>query len=481
MVSTRLDDTYSDYFTFHIAQSARVKIDLKSVTDSYRFLLNSPYAGGDANLAHNDDWGGTRNAHIETDLAPGFYTVEATTYYPNRINPYTLTIHEVCPPTGSRDGASGQGGGVSGQSSHCGTTTGGLPSVSLTPDPGTVTFNSDGIWTAFDLSTNLPVKVIANPTGTPRVEITKNARAGNHCPPEAIDDYDFSGNGTLYLEGCLAGAGVVEIRRLSDNSLIRTYDVTVRAPVTNPTWDASISPSPTATDFLNDGSWHTFTISSGGDVRVAIGSSSTSRAKVTTNASAGNLCSTSGNSSVTASDGDTVYIAGCQAGFATVEIRRDVDNSFVRSYSISVRRPVVSNVCEPPTSFATSRTSGSSARVTWTNPSGGLTATGRQVNILKYVAGAWVFERDIDEPASGTSLWHLGIDANYSYAYRGRSRCGSGYSTYTAWSVESVYSGGASGADDTEISPTPTPTPSGAQGASDGPPSKDVDEKPPSP
>ncbi len=40
--STRLDDTYSDYFTFHIAQSARVKIDLKSVTDSYLFLLNSP-------------------------------------------------------------------------------------------------------------------------------------------------------------------------------------------------------------------------------------------------------------------------------------------------------------------------------------------------------------------------------------------------------------------------------------------------------
>ena len=126
--------------------------------------------------------------------------------------------------------------------------------MSLTPDPGTVTFNSDGIWTAFDLSTNLPVKVIANPTGTPRVEITKNARAGNHCPPDRIDDYDFSGNGTLYLAGCLAGAGVVEIRKLSDNSLLRTYNVTVRAPVTNPTWDASISPSPTATDFLNDGS-----------------------------------------------------------------------------------------------------------------------------------------------------------------------------------------------------------------------------------
>lgn len=70
-------------------------------------------------------------------------------------------------------------------------------------------------------------------------------------------------------------------------------------------------------------------------------------ANVTTNANAGNLCSTSGNSYVTASDGDTFYLAGCQAGFATVEIRRDVDNSFVGSYSISVRRPVVSNVCEP--------------------------------------------------------------------------------------------------------------------------------------
>ena len=401
----------------------------------------------------------------------------ATTYDPNQIKNYTLTIRDSCPVEG-QGGASGQGG-VSGQS-HCPSHVA-QAAASLSPDPGSITFDNDGDWTAFNLSTNVPVKVIANPSGTPRVEIFESSITDNYCPPEAIDDYDFSGNGTLYLAGCLAGAGVVEIRRLSDNSLIRTYDVTVRAPVTNPTWDASISPSPTATDFLNDGSWHTFTISSGGDVRVAIGSSSTSRAKVTTNANAGNLCSTSRNSSVTASDGDTFYLAGCQAGFATVEIRRDVDNSFVGSYSISVRRPVVSNVCEPPTSFATSRTSGSSVRVTWNNPSGGLTATGRQVNILKYVAGAWVFERDIDEPASGTSLWHLGIDANYSYAYRGRSRCGSGYSTYAAWSVESVYSGGASGAVDTEISPTPTPTPSGAPCAPDGPPSKDVDEKPPSP
>ena len=62
---------------------------------------------------------------------------------------------------------------------------------------------------------------------------------------------------------------------------------------------------------------------------------------------------------------------------------------------------------------------------------GGLTATGRQVDICKRVGGAWLFERVINEPSTGTSAWRLLIHADSYYACRVRSVCGSSYSTYT--------------------------------------------------
>ena len=100
--------------------------------------------------------------------------------------------------------------------------------ATLSPDPSTVDFLDDGAWHAFTVQASEAVVVVANPAGTtPRVEITGTSGAANRCPAAARDHVTRKDGQTLYLSGCSAGQGKVELRRASDQSLLRTYTFTI--------------------------------------------------------------------------------------------------------------------------------------------------------------------------------------------------------------------------------------------------------------
>ena len=96
--------------------------------------------------------------------------------------------------------------------------------ATLSPDPSTVDFLEDGAWHAFTVQASESVVVVANPTGsTPRAEITGASGAPNRCPAAARESVARSDGQTLYLSGCEAGPAKVELRKASDQTLLRTY------------------------------------------------------------------------------------------------------------------------------------------------------------------------------------------------------------------------------------------------------------------
>ena len=98
------------------------------------------------------------------------------------------------------------------------------PAASLSPDPSTVTFASDGAWHRFTVDAAGPVTVVANPEETtPRLEITTRSGRGNFCPAEADDDVSRQDGQSVYLAGCATGTATVELRRPSDGTVLNTY------------------------------------------------------------------------------------------------------------------------------------------------------------------------------------------------------------------------------------------------------------------
>ena len=98
------------------------------------------------------------------------------------------------------------------------------PAASLSPDPSTVTFASDGAWHRFTVDAAGPVTVVANPEETtPRLEITTRSGRGNFCPAEADDDVSRQDGQSVYLAGCATGPATVELRRPSDGTVLNTY------------------------------------------------------------------------------------------------------------------------------------------------------------------------------------------------------------------------------------------------------------------
>ena len=106
----------------------------------------------------------------------------------------------------------------------------------LSPSPSAQTIRADGAWHRFTVSANVPVKVIANPTSsTPRVEISTSRPTRNYCPPIRNDSHRRSNRQTVYLAGCVAGTGTVELRRASDNWLLNTYNFRISSAPPTPT------------------------------------------------------------------------------------------------------------------------------------------------------------------------------------------------------------------------------------------------------
>ena len=346
------------------------------------------------------------------------------------------------------------------------------PTWDITLDPVPSTIPSDGSWNRFQITSGGPVKVVVNPSGTPRLEIGTSNTFANQCPNRRNDDHAPRNDGQyIYISGCVAGTGTIQLRRTEDDSLARTYTVTVLSP----TWDATLDPDPTTETFTDDGSeWLAFEVESGGQIKIVVNPTEPETLEITNSSTAGDHCSGEVGDSRTRSDGETVYLAGCETGTGTIELRRVADDSLARTYTITVVS-AASLVCNPLQSFDTDRRSASSVYISWSSPvSGGAASTGRKIEVKKWVSGQWAYERVITEPATSLSAWHLGLDGNSWYSYRAKNVCGSMESAYTSWSTEASWSGssGSSGA------PAPTPKPSGPSGAVG--PSNDEDPPPPS-
>ena len=78
-------DSYARYYSFSVSADARVEIDLESrEADSFLFLRRGVGAFSGDPVEKDDDGGASTNARIARALPPGAYTVEATTFRPEK-------------------------------------------------------------------------------------------------------------------------------------------------------------------------------------------------------------------------------------------------------------------------------------------------------------------------------------------------------------------------------------------------------------
>ena len=100
---------------------------------------------------------------------------------------------------------------------------------------------------------------------------------------------------------------------------------------------ASLSPDPATVTFAADGAWHRFTVEAREPVTVVANpGADTPRLEITTSSGRGNYCPAEADDDVSRRDGQTVYLAGCAEGSATVELRRRSDNTVLQTYTFEV-------------------------------------------------------------------------------------------------------------------------------------------------
>ncbi len=100
---------------------------------------------------------------------------------------------------------------------------------------------------------------------------------------------------------------------------------------------ATLSPDPSSLAIFDDGIWHSFTVRSGEPVVVVANpSGSIPRVESTHISGASNHCPPRSGDSMTRQDGETIYLAGCAAGQATVELRRAADQTLLRTYTFTI-------------------------------------------------------------------------------------------------------------------------------------------------
>ena len=84
----RTTAAFAQFYEFNVSQTQTVTINLFSAIDPFLYLLDSR---GNI-LFSNDDGGSGLNSLIQATLAPGRYTIEATTFSSGRIGDFTLNI-----------------------------------------------------------------------------------------------------------------------------------------------------------------------------------------------------------------------------------------------------------------------------------------------------------------------------------------------------------------------------------------------------
>ncbi len=95
-MSSQRGDSQTRYFakrfTFTLTADTNIVIALSSTQDSYLYVLNGHSATGTIRARNDDADSDTRDSRIETRLAAGVYTIEATTRQARTQGSFTLTV-----------------------------------------------------------------------------------------------------------------------------------------------------------------------------------------------------------------------------------------------------------------------------------------------------------------------------------------------------------------------------------------------------
>jgi hypothetical protein len=77
---------YARYYTFTLTEEAQTIINLESTVDTYMYILTG--SGPNTVLVEEDGY----NSQMYVLLAPGDYTIEATTYSSGMTGSFTVTL-----------------------------------------------------------------------------------------------------------------------------------------------------------------------------------------------------------------------------------------------------------------------------------------------------------------------------------------------------------------------------------------------------
>ena len=271
--SPNYEGSYARFYSFSVASGGSTRIDLTSSQDTYLLLLSGN--GTDGSVIASDDNGGQGlNSRITRSLSAGAYTAEVATRFAWRTGNFNLRIQWTSDavantptptPTATATGTATPTRTSTPTATHTSvsdststptrtptltptSTNTSRASAYLSPDPSTVNFQPNGQWRKFTLthSSSERVKVRVNPRGSPiNTEITILSGVGNFCPAESNDTFAPGNGGSVYLAGCVAGTGTVQLLRPND-SLIHAYTINIGATPT-PTRTYTATPTPTAT------------------------------------------------------------------------------------------------------------------------------------------------------------------------------------------------------------------------------------------
>ena len=248
-------------------------------------------------------------------------------------------------------GIAGGRGGLSGLTSEAAGTAGEAPVYGLTVSgPGRVPF----VDPAFRVESGLaPMDVVLEAGHLPSGKVASGAILGDVDNTGGVDFFDallvalYSQDSSIVMPnhgdislGDVNADGQVD---LADAWLIAAYlndpsDPTLPAGIGEAVGPAaSLSPDPATVTFTDDGAWHRFTVEAREQVSVVVNPAGTPLGlEITTRSGRGNYCPAEADDDVSRRDGQTLYLSGCAAGQATVELRRESDGTVLRTYTFTV-------------------------------------------------------------------------------------------------------------------------------------------------
>ncbi len=208
---------------------------------------------------------------------------------------------------------------------------------------------------AFQVTAGMsPLDVVAEtPSSAPRAKVASDRILGDVDNTGRVDFLDallvalYSRDSSIVMPN----SGDISLGDVNADGRVDLSDVWVIAAYLNDPTDptlpagiaqsvgpaASLSPDPATVTFADNGAWHRFSVEAREPVSVVVNPAETTpRLQITTRGHQGNSCPAEADADASREDGQTIYLSGCAAGQATVELRREADGTVLRRYTFEV-------------------------------------------------------------------------------------------------------------------------------------------------